>query len=1081
MSAAQDPTASPAGTPSPQDGPARGIASPSPALSEGYPSWLPKRPPHPAPQSTLQSSTGNMYASAADDVPAEPSPTIPPLWGGRKPTPRSVRIVKTREATDQTRVWSRATGTGVSPTIVAQGLRSTPRPRFRAPSLHLELLRDPSWRARVHFVLFPFFVFAHVPLQTFFDFNAAFVLVELARYPNPAAPGVAGSGSGWALAAAAYVACWAIWLFGVFIGYELIYSFYRRWRYRRPLVMPLYLSAPAHNFVSMSSFTHFCFFRHIRTSAVPVSHARAVLPSAEGSWRDLLAETCFFYSQNLPTVALLLPRAGIALAVLLTFWTPVILPDGRPLPDIAPVVALRDNTFFDPHDGALSGYAKGVLAANAAWAAWRIFVLLVSWFGLWILSGYGCAGLCGPATRWEEEQGERAVSMYSEKDVEAAGELPWQWKECTALRVQEAFDFCLTIRRTARKEVPDAGAVAAADEGVERVLAAAGLGVPGPSHAAARRGMLSQELFEAPENAHAEASGPYPFTGFGPQKDAGAARSSSGEQVPFPPSPADEDEEVAGEEEYTGEEGEEYERRTSAEQPSTSGRASNSLSSLGQPIPGRYPFTFRHPARGGSLSSAGAFSSSTPSHAHSHSRHTPQSKSTSSNTGASRISRSTGNGESSTSDSPLSAAIPDVPSPAGISARMPMPPRHPAAPRGRGRAGTVPAPTSPTPAAYGQTRVRTGTHTSESGTDVERSVLYESELETSVLGPLDLGVGDDDALSHRSDTRSHHSDARSHRSHRSGAPRTGSASPSPSSLLALEREGEDSVGLLSARTSSSGLRSRRSSGTGSRSRHSSGPGSRSPRSSGPGSRSPGLGSRRSSGPRHSSPSSVSLERIRQRTQSLIQSIGSASRSSIEGVRSRTQSLVRIRDAETDQDQDQGAYTSEDGGRAGTGSEAENYTFGVPAPGWRHAAVEEREGAQTEDMEEKEAASESGRSGSRSGGSRSGGSQLRAAPSSVSQAATITTATTEDDTHVLGVPSSSALQTPVATSPVAIPRADGTRFLSIPERPSAGMLSTAAPSFVTEPATVESRTETSGRTPSSWGGDDYMHGRSMKPL
>ena len=121
-------------------------------------------------------------STSGSETPAvpEPSASVPPLWGGRKPTPRSVRIVKTREATDQTRVagatprvWSRAT----APTLGARTMRSS-RPRFRTPGLHPELLRDPSWLARLHFFLFPFFVLAHVPVQTFFDFNVAFVLVE---------------------------------------------------------------------------------------------------------------------------------------------------------------------------------------------------------------------------------------------------------------------------------------------------------------------------------------------------------------------------------------------------------------------------------------------------------------------------------------------------------------------------------------------------------------------------------------------------------------------------------------------------------------------------------------------------------------------------------------------------------------------------------------------------------------------------------------------------------------------------------------------------------------------------------------
>jgi hypothetical protein len=51
-------------------------------------------------------------------------------------------------------------------------------PRFRALGLHLELLRDPSWKTRLHFYAFPLLVFAHVPLQTFFDFNTLFTLIE---------------------------------------------------------------------------------------------------------------------------------------------------------------------------------------------------------------------------------------------------------------------------------------------------------------------------------------------------------------------------------------------------------------------------------------------------------------------------------------------------------------------------------------------------------------------------------------------------------------------------------------------------------------------------------------------------------------------------------------------------------------------------------------------------------------------------------------------------------------------------------------------------------------------------------------
>jgi hypothetical protein len=51
-------------------------------------------------------------------------------------------------------------------------------PKFRSPGLHLELLRDPFWKSRIHFYLFPIIVLAHVPLPTFLDFNAICIFSE---------------------------------------------------------------------------------------------------------------------------------------------------------------------------------------------------------------------------------------------------------------------------------------------------------------------------------------------------------------------------------------------------------------------------------------------------------------------------------------------------------------------------------------------------------------------------------------------------------------------------------------------------------------------------------------------------------------------------------------------------------------------------------------------------------------------------------------------------------------------------------------------------------------------------------------
>lgn len=96
----------------------------------------------------------------------------------------------------------------------------------------------------------------------------------------------------------------------------------------------------------------------------------------QGSLRSGLSETFFFYSQNLPTVALLLPRAGLSLALLLTFSSA--LPGDVALAD-AGINTHRDGTFFRASDGTLTSYARGVLIANAAWTAWRVLVLLISW------------------------------------------------------------------------------------------------------------------------------------------------------------------------------------------------------------------------------------------------------------------------------------------------------------------------------------------------------------------------------------------------------------------------------------------------------------------------------------------------------------------------------------------------------------------------------------------------------------------------------------------------------------------------------------------------------------------------------
>ncbi|KAJ7667406.1 hypothetical protein B0H17DRAFT_1142715 [Mycena rosella] len=1045
--------------------------------SEGYPSWLPKRPLHPAPASTFQSSVH------------EAGPSEPPFVGGRKPTPRSVRIVSLqdttsaekdrREPTDQTRVgippprvWSRGMGTPLSATAFASPDNEprAPQPKFNATGLHLELLRHPDLKFRLYFYLFPLFVFAHIPLQTFFDFNAVFMLIQISKFPNPEAPGVPGSGRNWALAAAAYVACWLVWIFPVFVVYELVYSFARRWRVKRPIMLPLYLSSSAFSLVSMSSYTNFCFMHHLRYSA---------FVGENGSFRDGMAETFWFYSQNLPTVALLLPRAGLCLALLLGFSTPdvviVALADAG--------ISHRDKTFFRSEDGTLTNYARGLLIANAAWAAWRALIVLSSWIGLWVVSGASCAGLCGPRTRWEEEDAEKTMSIYSDNisDLEA---LPWSWREFTVVRIQAAFEFCLTIRPSSRwsqhrkKEATDTSELLGSPtspkpfEGMEQVLAAVGLPSAPPP---ARRGVLSGALFETPMTQSAPEFGdiipkvakrsskdrtggpssplmalPYPFT-------APGAQMSSQDRVPFPPSPSpgavddkdssgtleeeegDEDEEDDEEDEDDEDEDEDDEEEeepnaATSEEPS-SGRASGSMSSLGQPVTSRYPFQFRRPARGHSGSSAAG------SHV------SPASRTTRST--QSGATQSTGNQESSDSHAPRSqqtASSDHASSRHNSAGVIPMPPRHPQQQQGRSRnrAGTVPAPSgslSSSPVDFPRTgRPRARTRMDSGVTDAFGSVPAVehgiSDVEQEMLA-MDQQVSEAMLIEPPESEGSHEAE----REDRLGL-LSGSAAPSPKSSFTALRH----------RASNLSTHHRRGYGSGSHSRTHSHSGS-------------GSGSSSS----RSRAGSISIS-VRSRAQSLLHNIGigAASHSSLELVQGAVRLRANSSMARLEEDSSDGRANTHS--RSGSGSDAvpssgENYTFGHPLRTQWHDAEEPAEERQQPAVQHEEQAPPA----EPRGGSPT---RLQASQSRISVFSAPSTQQPSERT-VSRPPSAERLM----AEPSGIPIIRGGQEDS---SSSASLTSTypgissAPQSFVTAAATIEgSTTESSGRTISSWGRASQM--------
>lgn len=156
--------------------------------SEGYPSWLPRRPRPPPPQSTVHSQHLDAYVDH-------------PSMGERRPTSRSVRIVSVTPSQTSNenqsqhlptegglappprspaRAYSRHTSAALvshlNPTPLPA--MAPPPPRFATRGLNLQLLRDPSLLSRIRFYTLPLFVFAHIPLQAFFDLNVVYILLQ---------------------------------------------------------------------------------------------------------------------------------------------------------------------------------------------------------------------------------------------------------------------------------------------------------------------------------------------------------------------------------------------------------------------------------------------------------------------------------------------------------------------------------------------------------------------------------------------------------------------------------------------------------------------------------------------------------------------------------------------------------------------------------------------------------------------------------------------------------------------------------------------------------------------------------------
>lgn len=615
------------------------------------------------------------------------------------------------------------------------------------------------------------------------------------------------------------------------------------------------------------------------------------------------------------------------------------------------------------------------------------------------------------------------------------------------MRVIDAHEFCLTNKRPGtasglldKKDYlgVDTPSGSAPFDGIEKVFSA--IGIASDKHPA-RRGVLSGELFESPQVAESHIEEPvldisppepvvhskekepaapsasleklpYPFTGHKSQR-------SSQDPIPFPPSPEPADTEVVTSEGVEEEEEEEEQQHSgdveSSEITTDDRRTSTSLSSLGRPIVSRYPFSFRRPMSGrGSSSSASHVSP------YSHLTHSTQSRSGQSHSTHPSVStQSTGNRESS--DSPMSYPSSANVSPTALTGSViPMPPRHP---HRRSRAGTVPisSPSSQSsmapPVFPGRGQPRARADSARTQTESDLSMTFGQVPVPFVLDSEDEeGPMHDDSLMDVPEAE-------------------GSAE---------EAEQHDSVGLLSAGSSPRASRTSLRQFTSGLQRRANGSRSR----SGTASR-----SRTNSSNSHS-------DSARSRAQSLIHSLGAASRSSVDlVVRSRTNSMARMSDSPYQS-------TSSDA----MPSSPENNTFGHP----RRPRRSEVSAGQDDDHDVSDIAELPERTSSDA--ESMVGQEMRTSLTVPRQRLTSElsriapserSGQTERPLDFSATPATPAVPSipavPVTpTSPVPIPGREVHTEQSMPD------ISTADGSYVTAPATIQGTTESSGRTPgTSW--------------
>ncbi|KAI9635735.1 uncharacterized protein MKK02DRAFT_44435 [Dioszegia hungarica] len=401
---------------------------PSPSPSAARHSCLSSASHRPAPlPPLLLNPTPNRFAPSSSRIPS-PSPSATPTQS-RAPTPLIVRdhaagMKLNGIPPERSSMWGKE-----------EGLVEIPR--FKKRELNLGIAGGGlGQRASWGMLWMGWLIWGLLSL--FFDVNVLYMLVQCAQNPSTAPD--SASARTWVFAAAAFSVCWLISVFGVWIGWELCYEFWRRWRLPRPAIEPIHMSLPATLHLSLSFFQHFAFFLYVRLSPLRTPHSKDILP-----------ETAHLAIQSLPGLGPVLPRASLAVVLLVAFSSG---DDG----------SIRDAAFWTPTTGRLTMYAHGVLLAFGSLTALRLLVVVLSAIILWAFSRPRRPSQSRLRSRFDSfstssptdtrpttpvatpTRRDPADTQSPSKGWIAESDLKWEWRERGRNRLQDAFELCM-IRR----------------------------------------------------------------------------------------------------------------------------------------------------------------------------------------------------------------------------------------------------------------------------------------------------------------------------------------------------------------------------------------------------------------------------------------------------------------------------------------------------------------------------------------------------------------------------------------------------------------------------------------------------------